>query len=425
MTASADLTKRAFRVMSGGVNSPVRAFRSIDHAPVYGDRGDGAWVWDADGHRRLDLICSWGANILGHGAQEVAGAVIEQAARGLGFGTSTAAEVALAEELTDMLAPMDVVRLVCSGTEATMSALRLARAVTARDVLVKFDGGYHGHADSFLVAAGSGPLTLGTPDSAGVPRTLAELTRSLPYGDIEALERAFQHDGDRIAAVVVEPIAGNAGMIIPDGAFLEAIARLTKTHGALAIHDEVMTGFRVSRTGAYGRFGVAPDLFTLGKVIGGGLPLAAYGGRRDLMARLAPDGDVYQAGTLSGSPVAVAAGRAVVASLNDDLYASLNHARSVIQDVLTSTAASKGFPLCVVGAGGMFGVWCAEHAPRHLAEAQATDVAAYKRLANACLDGGILVPPSAFESWFLTRAHASPAVLDEACELLRQAVLSV
>jgi glutamate-1-semialdehyde 2,1-aminomutase len=342
---SGRLFERARRIMPGGVSSPVRAFGRVGGAPFFVDRGEGAYIHDVDGNTYIDLVMSWGALMLGHAHPAVVHAVRDAAGRGTSYGAPCGAEVELSELLVRSMPSVDMVRLVNSGTEATMSALRLARAATGREIVVKFNGCYHGHADSFLVQAGSGVATLGLPDSPGVPPALAALTISLPFNDLDAVEATFAARGDDIACVICEPIVGNSGYIEPADGFLEGLRAVTARHGALLIIDEVMTGFRVAAGGAQERFGVQADLTTLGKVIGGGLPVGAYGGSRELMERIAPSGPVYQAGTLSGNPVAMAAGVAQLLYLREaNPYAQLEQRARRLLDAMAAAASTAGVP---------------------------------------------------------------------------------
>lgn len=412
--ASAALFERARAVVPGGVNSPVRAFRSVGGTPRFVVSATGAYLTDADGREYVDLIGSWGPMIVGHAHPEVLCAVTEAAGRGFSYGTPSENEVALAEEIVARIDPVEQVRLVSSGTEATMSALRLARGITGRSRVVKFAGCYHGHVDALLAAAGSGVATFGLPDSAGVPASAAAETIVLPYNDIDAVEAAFAADGEHIAAVITEAAPGNMGVVPPLPGFTEALRRVTRDHGALLISDEVMTGFRCSRAGWYGLEGPydsgAPDLFTFGKVMGGGFPAAAFGGPADLMARLAPDGPVYQAGTLSGNPVATAAGLATLRLCDGDLYARLDHAARTIAEAAASELTKAGVPHTIQWAGSMFSIFLCEGPVRNYAEAKGTDSAAYGAFFHSMLDQGVHLPPSAYEAWFVSGAHDDAAL---------------
>nr|ART39069.1 H536 [uncultured bacterium] len=411
MQLSQRLFERALAVIPGGVNSPVRAFGAVGGQPPFIAQAHGARLRDVDGTDYIDYVCSWGAVILGHAAPTVVQAVQAAAARGLSFGAPTGAEVELAETLCRLVPGMQQVRLVNSGTEATMSAIRLARAATGRRLLLKFAGCYHGHADSLLVNAGSGALTFGVPSSPGVPPELAALTLSAPYNDLAAVEALFAERGADIAAVIVEPVAGNMGCVLPQPGFLEGLRRVCDGHGALLIFDEVMTGFRVALGGAQARFGVTADLITLGKVIGGGLPVGAYGGRADLMAQMAPAGPVYQAGTLSGNPLATAAGLATLALVQQPgFYERLEATAAALTAGLQAAADAAGVPFSTVHVGGMFGFFLRDTAPRDLAEAQQADVARFGRLFRALLGEGLNFAPSAFEAGFVTAAHDAATI---------------
>ncbi|MDE2360844.1 MAG: glutamate-1-semialdehyde 2,1-aminomutase, partial [Betaproteobacteria bacterium] len=364
MSRNEELFARAQRVIPAGVNSPVRAFRSVGGTPRFFTRGEGAWLWDADGRRYIDYVGSWGPAILGHAHPPVVEAVRATALQGLSFGAPTEIEIELAETLIRRLPSLDLVRLVSSGTEATMSALRLARGHTGRSKIVKFEGCYHGHGDSLLVKAGSGALTFGQPSSAGVPPAIANETIVLPYNDLAAVERTFEAEGDAIACVIVEPVAGNMNLVMPKPGFLDGLRAVCDRHGAVLIFDEVMTGFRVDANSAQGLFGITPDLTTLGKVIGGGMPVAAFGGKRAIMEKIAPLGPVYQAGTLSGNPVAVAAGIATIkATEAPGFYDQLAKSTRALTEGLTAAAKRAGVPFCAQSVGGMFGIYFASTVP--------------------------------------------------------------
>ncbi|XVX21019.1 glutamate-1-semialdehyde 2,1-aminomutase [Actinomycetota bacterium] len=414
--ASQALLERALAVTPGGVNSPVRAFRAVGGTPRFMVSGSGPYLRDADGREYVDLVCSWGPLILGHGHPEVLAAVQQAAQAGFSFGTPSENEVALAEEIVARIEPVDQVRLVSSGTEATMSAIRLARGFTGRSLIVKFAGCYHGHVDSLLAAAGSGVATFALPDSAGVPKEMAAETIVLPYNDAEALETCFAERGDQIAAVITEASPGNMGVVPPLPGFTAAIRRATAEHGALMISDEVMTGFRCSGAGWYGLEGDAgyaagaPDLFTFGKVMGGGFPAAAFGGRRDVMAMLAPEGPVYQAGTLSGNPVATAAGLATLRGCTDEVYARLQTVADAISGAAGEELARAGVPHVIQRAGSMFSVFFREEAVTDYDEARAQQVPAFTAFFHAMLAQGVHLPPSAFEAWFVSAAHDDAAV---------------
>ena len=405
---STALMDRAVRVIPGGVNSPVRAFRSVGGEPLFIRRGHGCRIEDVDGNEYIDYVGSWGPLILGHGHPGVRDAVVAALENGTSFGAATEGEVLFAEELCARVPGMDSVRLVNSGTEATMSALRLARGFTGRDTVIKFDGCYHGHSDGLLVAAGSGAETLGVPDSPGVPAGLAGLTLSLPYNDLEAVRAAFSSSD--VAAVIVEPVAGNMGCVPPDPGFLEGLRDLCTRRGALLIVDEVMTGFRVAAGGAQERFEVVGDLVCLGKVIGGGLPAAAYGGRRDVMEHMAPAGPVYQAGTLSGNPLAVAAGRAMLRDLTPAVYARLEEAGARLEAGLTDAIAAAGGGARVQRVGAMYAVYFRDAPVRSLEDARTCDVDRFGRVFHALLQRGVYVAPSAYEAGFLSAAHDAAAI---------------
>jgi glutamate-1-semialdehyde 2,1-aminomutase len=412
--ASAALLQRARAVTPGGVNSPVRAFRAVGGTPRFIASAKGPWLTDVDGNRYVDLICSWGPMILGHAHQSVLDAVQQAATKGFSFGTPSENEVALAEEIVSRVAPLEQVRLVNSGTEATMSALRLARGATGRSTVVKFAGCYHGHVDPLLAAAGSGVATFALPDSAGVPASAAHETIVLPYNDVQAVEAAFAEHGDEIACVITEASPGNRGVVPPAPGFTSALRRITREHGALLISDEVMTGFRCSPAGWYGLEGEpeggAPDLFTFGKVMGGGFPAAAFGGSAALMANLAPDGPVYQAGTLSGNPVATAAGLATLRGCTQDVYDRLDVVAHAIADGASAALGEHGVPHTIQWAGSMFSVFFRDGAVRNYEDAKAQDTAAFSRFFQAMLEQGVHLPPSSFESWFVSASHDDAAV---------------
>lgn len=413
------LMDQAVRVIPGGVNSPVRAFTSVGGKPIFIRRGQGCRIEDVDGNTYIDYVGSWGPLILGHGHPGVRDAVIAALENGTSFGAATEGEVRFAEELCARVPGMDSVRLVNSGTEATMSALRLARGFTGRDTIIKFDGCYHGHSDGLLVAAGSGAETLGVPDSPGVPAAIAGLTLSLPYNDLDAVRAAFSSAD--VAAVIVEPVAGNMGCIPPDPGFLEGLRDICTTRGALLIIDEVMTGFRVAAGGAQERFGVVGDLVCLGKVIGGGLPAAAYGGRRDVMEQIAPAGPVYQAGTLSGNPLAVAAGRAMLRDLTPAVYDRLEEAGDRLEAGLIAAIAATGGGARVQRVGAMYGVYFRDEPVRSLADARTCDVERFGRVFQGLLQRGVYVAPSAYEAGFLSTAH-DDAAIDETIAAWRGAL---
>ena len=411
--ASAALFARAQICIPGGVNSPVRAFRSVGGIPRFIARGQGPYIWDADGRRYIDLVGSWGPMIVGHAHPAVLDALGRAAREGLSFGAPTQAEVEFAERLLRLLPSMEQVRLVSSGTEATMSAIRLARGVTGRAKLIKFEGCYHGHADSLLVKAGSGALTFGNPSSAGVPAETAQHTIVLDYNDCQQLQDAFDGMGSQIACVIVEPIAGNMNLVRSSAEFLQTMRRLCSQHGAILIFDEVMTGFRVALGGAQSLYGIVPDITTLGKVIGGGMPLAAFGGRRDIMAQLAPLGPVYQAGTLSGNPVAVACGRATLELIEQPgFYPTLSARTRMLAEGLQAAAQARAQSFCADAVGSMFGLYSARRVPKSFAEVMACDKERFNRFFHAMLDRGVYLAPSAYEAGFVSMAH-DEAVIEQ------------
>jgi glutamate-1-semialdehyde 2,1-aminomutase len=400
------LWERARRVLPGGVSSPVRSFRSVRGEPFFSDHGEGAFLFDVSGRRYVDYVLSWGPLILGHAHPEVVEAVERAARSGLTFGTPAPAEVELAELLVHLIPSLEMVRFVNSGTEATMSAVRLARGVTGRDRILKFDGCYHGHADSFLVQAGSGVATLGLPDSPGVPGALSGLTSSVPFNDLEAVESAFGRFPDEIAAVIVEPVMGNAGLIEPAEGFLSGLRDLTRRQGTLLVFDEVMTGFRVAPGGAQERYGVDPDLTTLGKVVGGGMPVAAFGGSRDIMEQVAPMGPVYQAGTLSGNPLGMAAGLAQLRVLQRDRpYERLERLTRELVDGIVQAATERGLSVSGAQAGSMWGVYFTEGPVTDYAGAKRTDTDFFAAYFRECLKRGVFFAPSPFEAGFMSTAH--------------------
>ncbi len=406
MTKSSELFDRAKRVLPGGVNSPVRAFRAVGGAPFFVAHAAGARLTDVDGWSYIDYVCSWGPLILGHAHPGVLQAVREAAERGWTYGTPCEAEVELAEEVQRRMPSLEMLRFVNSGTEATMAAVRLARAATGRDLIVKFDGCYHGHADGFLVKAGSGVATLGLPDSPGVPALVANLTLTAPFNDARSVADLFREHEGRIAAVIVEPYIGNAGFISPDSDFHAALREVCDQYGALLIFDEVMTGFRVAAGGAQERLGVKPDLTTLGKIVGGGFPVGAYGGRADLMRRVAPEGPVYQAGTLSGNPVAMAAGLATLRETNrPGFYDALERRTASLVAGLQAAAQRHGVPMTAGHAGSMWGLYFTAGPVRNYADARKADTALFARWHTAALARGVFLAPSAFEAGFVSAAH--------------------
>ncbi|BCB25354.1 glutamate-1-semialdehyde 2,1-aminomutase [Sulfurimicrobium lacus] len=419
------LFEQSQQLIPGGVNSPVRAFGSVGGTPVFFKRGKGPILWDEDNKPYIDYVGSWGPAILGHAYPKVVKAVQEAAARGLSFGAPTARELEMAELLCKLVPSMEQVRLVSSGTEATMSAIRLARGFTGRSKIIKFEGCYHGHADFLLVKAGSGALTFGNPSSAGVPAEVAAQTLVLDYNDVAGLTETFKSIGSEIAAVIVEPVAGNMNLIAPKPEFLQAMRDLCTQHGSVLIFDEVMTGFRVGLGCAQGLYGIKPDLTTLGKVIGGGMPVGAFGGRRDIMEKLAPLGPVYQAGTLSGNPVAVAAGLATLKLLQaPEFYEKLSSMTRKLTDGLTSVAKEMGITFCAQSVGGMFGLYFSAKAPTSYAEVMQCDKEKFNTFFHAMLDEGVYLAPSAFEAGFVSAAHGD-AEITATLEAARRAFAKV
>ena len=406
------LYSEARQVIAGGVNSPVRAFAGVGGDPVFFKSAKGAWLESEDGKRYIDYVGSWGPMILGHGHPAVIEAVTETAKRGLSFGAPCVLETTIAKKICALMPSIEKVRMVSSGTEATMSAIRLARGHTGRDTIIKFEGCYHGHSDSLLIKAGSGALTLGVPSSPGVPAALANHTVTLPYNDIEAVKKAFDEIGGDVACVIVEPIAGNMNMVPPVAGFLETLREQCTNSGAILILDEVMTGFRVAKGGAQALFDIKPDLTTLGKVIGGGMPAAAFGGRADIMGSIAPDGPVYQAGTLSGNPVAMAAGLATLTQLDQPgFYEALSERTEQLASGLEAAAKDAKVSISVERAGGMFGFMFTENSPvRSFAQVSAADVDRFKAFFHGMLAEGIYLAPSAFEAGFVSAAHGDDEI---------------
>ncbi len=401
-----NLFQEAQRYIPGGVNSPVRAFRSVGGDPVFVRKASGAYIWGEDGRRYIDYVGSWGPMILGHAHPVVIEAVRSAALDGLSFGAPTAIETELARRVCEFMPSIELVRFVSSGTEATMSAIRLARGFTGRDKIVKFEGCYHGHSDSLLVKAGSGALTLGVPTSPGVPASLAQHTVTLSYNDVDEVRRAFAEIGEQVACIIVEPIAGNMNMVLPVPGFLEGLRAVCDESGALLIFDEVMTGFRVARGGVQEISGVRPDLTTLGKIIGGGMPVGAFGGRREVMEQIAPLGPVYQAGTLSGNPVAMHAGIATLDRLTPELYRTLGRLTRRLVEGIQAAADGAGIPFCAEAVGGMFGLFFTGDGPvRRFAQVMACDQARFKAFFHGMLAEDVYLAPSAFEAGFVSRAH--------------------
>jgi glutamate-1-semialdehyde 2,1-aminomutase len=412
MNQSESLFARAQRHIPGGVNSPVRAFRAVGGHPIFFQRGEGAYLIDVDNRRYVDYVGSWGPMIAGHAHPDVVRAVQDAAARGLGFGAPTAIETEMADTICALMPTLEQVRMVNSGTEATMSAIRLARGFTGRDAIIKFEGCYHGHADSLLVKAGSGALTLGVPTSPGVPAALAAHTLTLDFNDAEQVDAAFARHGDEIAAVIVEPVAGNMNCVPPLPGFLQTLRRCCEAHGSLLIFDEVMTGFRVALGGAQSLYGVEPDLTTLGKVIGGGLPVGAFGGRADVMAHIAPLGPVYQAGTLSGNPVAMAAGLATLGLVQaQGFYEDLGNTAQRLTAGMVERARAAGIDLSANQVGGMFGLFFTDQSPvSNFSQVMACDQDRFVRFFHGMLREGVYLAPSTFETGFVSSAHDEQAI---------------
>ncbi len=412
MTSSKELIERARLHIPGGVNSPVRAFNGVGGDPVFFDHAAGACLYDVAGRSYIDYVGSWGPMIAGHANPAILSAVQQAVVKGLSFGAPAAAEVTMAERLCELVDGMDMVRMVNSGTEATMSAIRVARAATGRDRILKFDGCYHGHADAFLVKAGSGALTLGVPNSPGVPSACADLTLTLPFNDLEAVRACFERQGDEIACLIVEPVAGNMNCIPPLDGYLHGLRTLCDRYGVLLIFDEVMTGFRVALGGAQSLYGICPDLSTFGKVIGGGMPVGAFGGKRELMELVAPSGPVYQAGTLSGNPVAMAAGLATLDQISvPGFYQALGDKTRMLTEGIQAEADYAGIPFTTTHVGGMFGLFFSKAEKIiNFEQSGAVDVGMFKRFFHAMLDKGVYLAPSAFEAGFISSAHSEEQV---------------
>ena len=418
---SSALFARAKTLLPGGVNSPVRAFKSVGGEPFFVARADGAYLHDVDGNAYIDYVGSWGPMIVGHNHPAVRSAVAAAIENGLSFGAPCPAEVAMAEKITALVPSCEMVRMVNSGTEATLSAIRLARGATGRQRIVKFEGCYHGHGDSFLVKAGSGMLTLGVPTSPGVPAGLSELTLTLPYNDFEAATALFEQQGAEIAGLIIEPVVGNANCIPPREGYLQHLRALCTQYGTLLIFDEVMTGFRVALGGAQAHYGITPDLSTFGKIIGGGMPVGAYGGRAELMNQIAPAGPIYQAGTLSGNPVAMAAGLAMLELVSEEgFHERLSASAARLCAGLEAAAAEAGVPVTTTQVGAMFGLFFSSEKVETYAQATACDTAAFNRFFQAMLERGVFLAPSAYEAGFISAAHTD-AVIDATLAAAREA----
>ncbi|MFC7440820.1 glutamate-1-semialdehyde 2,1-aminomutase [Laceyella putida] len=398
--------QQAVKVIPGGVNSPVRAFKSVKMNPVFIDRGSGSTVVDVDGNRYIDYIGSWGPLILGHAHPKVVEAVKTTAEKGTSFGAPTELETMMAELVVERMPSVEIVRMVNSGTEATMSALRLARAYTGRNKILKFEGSYHGHSDSLLIKAGSGVATLGLPDSPGVPENTAQHTLTVPYNDLESVKLVFEKYGHELAAVILEPVAGNMGVVPPQPGFLEGLRELTEQHGTLLIFDEVMTGFRVDYYSAQGRYGITPDLTTMGKVIGGGLPVGAYGGKKEIMEQIAPVGPVYQAGTLSGNPLAMAAGFATLTEMTPAAYEELERKGQILEEGLRRNAEEAGIPHHINRVGSMVCLFFTGEAVMSYTQAKQADTERFAEYFRHMMEEGVLIPPSQFEGMFISMAHS-------------------
>lgn len=419
------LFSRARNLLPGGVNSPVRAFNSVGGEPFFVERADGAYLYDVDGNRYIDYVGSWGPMIVGHNHPGVREAVAAAIGNGLSFGAPCPAEVTMAETITRLVPSCEMVRMVNSGTEATLSAIRLARGATGRQRIVKFEGCYHGHGDSFLVKAGSGMLTLGVPTSPGVPAGLSELTSTISYNDFEGATQLFDEVGGEIAAVIIEPVVGNANCLPPREGYLQHLRELCTQHGALLIFDEVMTGFRVALGGAQARYGITPDLTTFGKIIGGGMPVGAYGGRRELMEQISPAGPIYQAGTLSGNPVAMAAGVAMLELVQEPgFHDRLEATSNALCDGFEEAARAAGVPLTTNRVGAMYGLFFSSDRVDTYAGATSCDIDAYKRFFHAMLERGVFLAPSAYEAGFISSAH-DEAVIEATLEAAREAFRAV
>ena len=422
MEGNKTLFEKAKKLLPGGVNSPVRAFKSVKTEPIIAVKGFGAYLEDADGNRYIDFLMSWGPLILGHAHPEVVEKVNEAVAKGLSFGITNPYEIEIAQKVVNHLPSAEKVRFVNSGTEAVMSAVRLARGVTGRKYIVKFEGCYHGHYDSVLVSAGSGVATFGIPGTPGIPEEIARLTFVLPYNDTEAVKKLFEEKGEEIAVVIVEPVAGNMGVVPPSAEFLKTLREMTKKYGSLLIFDEVITGFRLSLGGAQEYFGIEPDLTTLGKVIGGGMPVGAYAGREEIMNRIAPEGEVYQAGTLSGNPVAMAAGLKTLEILEREKpYVLLDKRSERFCREVSNLLSQKGIPHTYNRVGSMFTFFFTEGEVRNYRDASSSDTELFARFFKSLLKNGVLIPPSQFEAWFISTAHTDD-VLSEALERIERGI---
>jgi len=422
MTASSDLFQRAQELMPGGVNSPVRAFRSVGGTPFFTKSAQGATLTTADDQELVDFVCTWGPAIHGHNHETIREAIAEALSKGTSFGTPNPYEIEMAELIIDLVPSAEKVRMVNSGTEATMTAIRLARGYTQRNKVIKFAGCYHGHVDSLLIKAGSGALTLGNPDSAGIPESFAEETIVLPFNDLEALERAFAKYGDELAGAILEPYPANVGLIFPKDGYLQALRDLCTKHGSVLIFDEVMTGFRVTPGGVQQREDILPDLTTLGKIIGGGLPVGALTGKAEIIDHLAPLGPVYQAGTLSGNPLAMAAGIASLKLLKDgDAYQRLERMGEQVREAISTASQESGVPLQIPQVASMFCIYFSETPIENLDDACATDTDRFNKFFHTCLENGVYIPPSKFEANFISTAHEQGAI-DQACDVMTKAI---
>lgn len=422
MNHSEELFARAQKLMPGGVNSPVRAFRSVGGSPFFVEKADGAYLYTADGRQLIDFVCTWGPAIHGHNAAPIREALEEALRHGTSFGTPNPLEVEMAELITELVPSVQKIRMCNSGTEATMSCIRLARGFTKRDKIIKFAGCYHGHVDSLLIKAGSGALTHGQPDSAGIPASFAAETVVLPYNDIAAVEEAFAANPGNIAAIILEPYPANVGLLLPLEGYLQKLREICTQHGALLIFDEVMTGFRVALGGVQARENIVPDLTAMGKIIGGGLPVGAFGGRREIMDYLSPEGPVYQAGTLSGNPLAMAAGIAALRMLKDENpYVRLNAMGEQLASAIREACQEKGIAVQVPQVASMFSLFFAEKPVRNYEEALASNSDLFRKFFHLCLDAGVYLPPSPFEACFISTAHSGEAI-DKAERIFRQAI---